>query len=130
MQVHKMEDYRIRLRHGQARGTGTYIVNRMGNKKEVVKYSEYYETDAGEFSPEQWLKIMRECVAASGSGQILEKICEEVKRDCVWLKTDKEIEEYSLNILAGRIYNQGRAWSNFDTGGAPEKTAFVFDFRG
>ena len=130
MQVHRMEDYRIRLRNGQARGTGNYIVNRMGNRKEVTKYSVYYETDAGEFSPEQWLKIMRECVAASGSEQILEKICEEVKRDCVWLKTDKEIEEYSLNILAGRIYNQGRAWSNFDTGGAPEKTAFVFDFRG
>ena len=96
----------------------------------MTKYSEYYETDAGEFPPEQWLEIMRECVTASGSEQLFAKICEEVKQNCVWLKTDKDIEEYSLNILAGRIYNQGRAWSNFDTGGAPERTAFVFDFRG
>lgn len=130
MQVHRMEDYRIRLRRGLERGTGNYIINRMGNRKEVTKYSVYYETDAGEFPPEQWLEIMRECVVASGSEQILAKICEKVKRDCAWLRTDKEIEEYSLNILAGQIYNQGRAWSNFDTGGAPEKTAFVFDFRG
>lgn len=36
----------------------------------------------------------------------------------------------ALVTLARRIYNQGRAWSDFDTGGAPERTAFVFDFRG
>jgi len=130
MQVHRMEDYRIRHRNCRARGTGNYIATRAGYRKEVTKYSEYYETDAGEFPPEQWLEIMRECVTASGSEQLFAKICEEVKQNCVWLKTDKDIEEYSLNILAGRIYNQGRAWSNFDTGGAPERTAFVFDFRG
>lgn len=130
MQVHRMEDYRIRTRQGRSRHTGGYYVNSRGNKTPVMKYSVYYETNAGEISPKQWLEIMRECVAASGSEQILEKIREHVKRDCAWLKTDKDIEEYSLNILAGRIYNQGRAWSNFDTGGAPVRTAFVFDFRG
>ena len=128
MQVHRLEDYRIHTRQGRSRGTGGYYVNRMGHKKEVMKYSVYYETDAGEFSPEQWLEIMRECVAASGSEQILEKIREHVKRDCVWLKKDNGIEEYSPDILAGRVYGQGHAWSDFDTEGAPERTAFVFDF--
>lgn len=51
MQVHRMEDYRIRHRNGQARGTGNYIATRAGYRKEVTKYSEYYETDAGEFPP-------------------------------------------------------------------------------
>jgi len=60
MQVHRMEDYRICHRNGQARGTGNYIATRAGYRKEVTKYSEYYETDAGEFPPEQWLEIMRE----------------------------------------------------------------------
>ena len=63
MQVHRLEDYRIHNRQGRSRGTGGYYVNRMGHKKETMVYSVYYETDAGEFSPEQWLEIMRESVA-------------------------------------------------------------------
>lgn len=51
MQVHRLEDYRIRNRQGRSRGTGGYYVNRMGHKKETMVYSVYYETDAGEFSP-------------------------------------------------------------------------------
>lgn len=53
MQVHRLEDYRIHNRQGRSRGTGGYYVNRMGHKKETMVYSVYYETDAGEFSPEQ-----------------------------------------------------------------------------
>lgn len=111
MQVHRLEDYRIRNRQGRSRGTGGYYVNRMGHKKETMVYSVYYETDAGEFSPEQWLEIMRECVAASGSEALLQRIIDHVKASCVWLKKDAEREEYALDILAGRIYRQGHAWS-------------------
>ena len=111
MQVHRLEDYRIHNRQGRSRGTGGYYVNRMGHKKETMVYSVYYETDAGEFSPEQWLEIMRECVAASGSEALLQRIIDHVKASCVWLKKDAEREEYALDILAGRIYRQGHAWS-------------------
>lgn len=96
MQVHRLEDYRIHNRQGRSRGTGGYYVNRMGHKKETMVYSVYYETDAGEFSPEQWLEIMRECVAASGSEALLQRIIDHVKASCVWLKKDAEREEYAL----------------------------------
>lgn len=33
MQVHRLEDYRIRNRQGRSRGTGGYYVNRMGTRK-------------------------------------------------------------------------------------------------
>lgn len=130
MQVHRLEDYRIRNRQGRSRGTGGYYVNRMGHKKETMVYSVYYETDAGEFSPEQWLEIMRECVAASGSEALLQRIIDHVKASCVWLKKDAEREEYALDILAGRIYRRGHAWSDFSTEGISENTAYVFDFQG
>lgn len=113
MQVHRLEDYRIRNRQGRSRGTGGYYVNRMGHKKETMVYSVYYETDAGEFSPEQWLEIMRECVAASGSEALLQRIIDHVKASCVWLKKDAEREEYALDILAGRIYRQGMRGATF-----------------
>lgn len=36
----------------------------------------------------------------------------------------------ALDILAGRIYRQGHAWSDFSTEGISENTAYVFDFQG
>ena len=48
----------------------------------------------------------------------------------MWLKKDAEREEYALDILAGRIYRQGHAWSDFSTEGISENTAYVFDFQG
>lgn len=56
MQVHRMEDYRISHRVGRSNGTGQYFVNSRGNKKEVLAFAETYETHAGNFKPERWLK--------------------------------------------------------------------------
>ena len=58
------------------------------------------------------------------------KETDHVKASCVWLKKDAEREEYALDILAGRIYRQGHAWSDFSTEGISENTAYVFDFQG
>ena len=130
MQVHRMEDYRISHRVGRSNGTGQYFVNSRGNKKEVLAFAETYETHAGNFKPERWVEIMRDCVAASGSEALLQRIIDHVKASCVWLKKDAEREEYALDILAGRIYRQGHAWSDFSTEGISENTAYVFDFQG
>lgn len=86
MQVHRMEDYRISHRVGRSNGTGQYFVNSRGNKKEVLAFAETYETHAGNFKPERWVEIMRECVAASGSEALLQRIIDHVKASCVWLK--------------------------------------------
>lgn len=42
----------------------------------------------------------------------------------------KEQRSDALDILAGRIYRQGHAWSDFSTEGIAENTAYVFDFQG
>lgn len=84
----------------------------------------------GILSQKDGLKSMRECVAASGSEALLQRIIDHVKASCVWLKKDAEREEYALDILAGRIYRQGHAWSDFSTEGIAENTAYVFDFQG
>lgn len=42
-----VEDYRIIIRTGSVEPTGQYEVNRKGNRKPVLKYTERYETRAG-----------------------------------------------------------------------------------
>jgi hypothetical protein len=120
-----MEDYKIRLRCGRSEPTGEYEITRMKTRRAVTKFREFYETDAGEYSPEEWIKIVRSCVEASDSLELLDRVIEHCRTDCVWLKTESEREEYSLDMIAGRVY---RHWKEFSTEGVTENTAFVFEF--
>ena len=40
-------------------------------------------------------------------------------------KKEDALDEYSLEILAGRVY---RSWEDFPVNGLPESTAFIFEF--
>lgn len=120
-----MEDYNIQIRCGRAMPTGAYEITRIGTRREVTKYGETYKTNAGEFSPDEWKRIVRNCVEASDSHELLDRIIEHCRIYCVWLKTDREREEYAMEILTGRIY---RHWKEFSVEGLSEKTAFVLMF--
>lgn len=127
--IYRMEDYHIRQRIGRSAPTGTYTTTRNGYKKAVTKFAEFYKTEVGEFTPEEWRSRMLECIEASNSQALLQKLMERCKEHCAWLKTDKDREEYSLGIIAGRVYKCGsNAWKDFDTSGITENTAFVFTF--
>lgn len=130
MKVYMMEDYKILIRTGRAEGTGNYEITKRGTRREIKKFVETYKTNAGNFYPDRWIEIMRKCVAESGSEALLQRIIDHVKVNCVWLKKDTEREEYALDILAGRIYRKGHAWSDFSTECISENTVFVFDFYG
>lgn len=125
MKVYCMESYRIRHNCGRSEPTGSYYIARNGKKKEVMKYVNVYDTAVGEFLPEDWKAIVRKCVEEAGAMELLGKIIEHCRTHCVWLKNDKEREEYALEILVGRSY---RAWKDFSIGGAEEGSAFVFEF--
>ncbi len=125
MKIYCMEDYYIQLRIGCAKPTGICEVTRIGTRREVMKFAETYKTNAGELPPEEWKRIVRNCVEASDSQALLNKIIEHCRTHCVWLKNENEREEYALNILAGRIY---RHWKEFSVEGLSEKTAFMFIF--
>ncbi len=125
MKVYCMEDYRIKHHCGRSEPTGTFYITRNGKKKAIMEYVITYETKAGEFSPEDWKIIVKKCVKEAGSAELLMKIIEHCRTQCVWLKTEKEREEYALNILIGRSY---RFWEDFVLGGIAENTAFVFNF--
>lgn len=125
MIVYKMEDLRINTRIGRAVPTGSYETTRIGTRRAVTKYQETFRTNAGEFTPDKWYEVARSCVDGSGSEELLIRIVERCRSHCVWLKTDKDREEYALSILVGRIY---RHWKDFSVVGLTENTAYIFEF--
>lgn len=125
MKIYRMEDYYIQTRIGRSRPTGNYEITRIGTRRAVTKFVETYKTNAGELLPEEWKRIVKNCVEVSDSHELLNKIIERCRTHCAWLKNENEREEYALDILAGRIY---RHWKEFSADGLSEKTAFMFIF--
>lgn len=125
MSVYRMEDYRIMYRVGRAENTGTYEITRIGTSRAVTRYIGEYKTQAGIFKPEKWKEICLKCVEESESQDLLQRIINHCRENCLWLKKDAEREEYALDILIGRVY---RHWKDFSIDGLSEKTVFVFDF--
>lgn len=125
MKAYRMEDLRVNHRIGRVKPTGSYEKTRIGTRRAVTKFQESFQTNAGEFVPDKWYEIARRCVDETGSGELFTRIVEHCHSYCVWLKTDKDREEYALDILIGRVY---RHWKDFSTAGLTENTAFIFEF--
>ena len=105
-----VEDYYIRRRDGRLVPTGTYEINRRGNRKEKTRYQETYLTAAGELLPEEWARRTKEAIAAAGEEDITECVKDYCREKLAWLRTEKQLEEYALDIHAGRVY---RHWPDF-----------------
>lgn len=125
MKVYTMEDLKVKIRTGRAMPTGSYEITRIGTKRAVTKFHETFQTNAGEFALDKWYEIARSCVDGSGSYELLARIVEHCRSHCAWLKTDKDREEYALDILVGRVY---RHWEDFPVTGLVENTVFIFEF--
>ena len=105
-----VEDYGIKVRNGKAEPTGEYI-ERNGRKKPVLKDTERYQTAAGLFKPEEWKRKAMEAIKADGKLELLEKIKEHCRENLGWLRTEDEIEEYTIDCLCKGAY---KYWKNFE----------------
>lgn len=85
---------------------------------------EFYRTDIGEFVPEKWLEATMQIIHTLQEVNLLEEIKDHVKDNCVWLKTDKDIEEYSASCMASGAYMH---WDDFKDKRLPEHKVFLFD---
>lgn len=117
-----IEDFTVRIRSGRAEPTGYYEITRRGTRKPVLRYRETYQTKAGNFTPEEWKKRVRQEIEAAGEIEMLEKIKEHCRLVCVWLKKESEIEMYAMECLCSRAYlhwedfaeeNDGRIYTNY-----------------
>lgn len=74
------------------------------------KLIEEYVTPVGKFLPEEWLETAKRVVEYNGLTALYEKIKQHCQTQCVWLKTEKQIEEYALSCMANHAYN---CWKDF-----------------
>lgn len=78
----------------------------------------------GEFAPEKWLEVTLQIIQTLMENELLEEIKEHVAGHCVWLKNDKEIEEYSASCLASGAYMY---WEDFKDKRLPAHKVFIFE---
>ena len=97
----------------RAEPTGTYYVNCRGNRKPKLEGVNYRITKSGRIRLEEWIRLAKDAVNNEGKSWLLEIEKIECKRNCAWLKTEKDIEEYALRLIVDRI---------------SEKQMTIFDF--
>ena len=91
----------------RAEPTGDYTTNRNGKRVPVTKGVEYVTTKgAGRMPESKWHDLIRQ----AADKDLLEKIKEHC-RSLAWLRTEKALEEYSLECLANGAYLH---WPGFD----------------
>ena len=117
-----IEQYAIRIRTGRAVGTGVMEKLRNGNMREKKVYMEEYLTrGAGTLQPKEWKKKVLEAAEADGLLDILDALKEYVGGHMAWLHTPKEVEAYSLEVLADGAYLH---WKDFK---CPGRCEFRFE---
>lgn len=114
----------IHHRIGRSEPTGTTYITRFGNTRQKNVFKEFYKTNIGEFTPEKWLEVTLQIIQTLMENELLEEINEHVAGHCVWLKNDKEIEEYSASCLASGAYMY---WEDFKDKRLPAHKVFIFE---
>lgn len=127
MKIVSISDYAIRQRIARSEPTGGTYITRFGNTKHQNVFREFYQTNMGEFTPDKWLEATLQIIQALWETKLLEEIKEHVKSNCMWLKTDKDIEEYSASCLASGAYMY---WEDFVDKRIPEHKVFLFEGGG
>nr|DAK02058.1 MAG TPA: hypothetical protein [Caudoviricetes sp.] len=124
MKIVRISDYAIHHRIGRSEPTGTTYITRFGNTRHQNVFKEYYKTDMGELTPEKWLEVTLQVIQALAETELLEEIKNHLKCNCVWLKNDKDIDEYSVSCFASGAYLH---WKDFKNKRIPKHKVFVFD---
>lgn len=127
MKIVSISDYAIKLRVGRSESSGTTYATRFGDVRHKNVFREFYQTDMGEFTPDKWLEATLQIIQALRETKLLGEIKEHVKSNCMWLKTDKDIEEYSASCLASGAYMY---WEDFVDKRIPEHKVFLFEVGG
>ena len=124
MRLLSISEYAIKCRIGRGEETGEIYQTRFGNTKRKCIFKELYETGIGEIEPTEWLYIALQIVKCIGEEKLLDEIEKYVKENCVWLKTDKDIQEYSADCLLSEAYMY---WEKFKNKRIPEHKVFFFE---
>lgn len=124
-----IELYKIHQRIGRSAPTGAVEKLRNGNTRRVHVFREFYKTDMGDIPREDWYEKVSEVIKEDKETETLELIKQHCRDNCAWLHSEKDITEYSMEILAGRDFLCGNEnWK--DVGDAVKGKYIMFEFNG
>lgn len=71
------------------------------------------QTDLGDIRNDVWLDLVRELIVRSHEEDLFDKLLEWEKEHTYWLKTKAELEHYTLELYAARIFDNPK-WVDYE----------------
>ena len=84
----------------------------MENGRKVTRFISYVHTRQGNVERSQWQSMVRELIREAGEEELFQKLLEWTGERTLWLKTEKERENYALELHALRIFDK-EEWVDF-----------------
>lgn len=125
MKLIEISECSIRGSRVSVEETGEIYQTRSGNTKRKGVFKRIYETGIGKFYPSDWMDMALQVIECIGENDLLDEIKKYAKENCVWLKTDKDIQEHSVRCLLSQAYMY---WEKFGHKRIPEHKIFYFEF--
>ena len=84
----------------------------MENGRKVTRFISYVHTRRGNVERSQWQSMVRELIREAGEEELFQQLLEWTGERTLWLKTEKERENYALELHASRIFDK-EEWVDF-----------------
>lgn len=99
---------RAQLTHADLRAhfsTGQSILLSGSGRDKKYGYRNGIQTDLGDIRNDVWRELVRELIVRSHEEELYDKLLEWEKQHTYWLKTKAELEHYTLELYAARIFD-------------------------
>ena len=84
----------------------------MENGRKVTRFISYVHTCQGNVERSQWQSMVRELIREAGEEELFQQLLEWTRERIPWFKTEKELENYALELHASRIFDK-EEWVDF-----------------
>lgn len=115
----KIEDFRSASNSFRAEFIGK---DQTGRKQ--YRGISFKKTLFGDIEDCNYYSLMKELIILAGKKELLEAIKDHCRENCVWLKTENDIENYAIDCLLSKAYEH---WKGFPKQ-IPEPSKWIFYF--
>ncbi len=99
-----------------ARKFETRVIGKDFRGHKITEAFEYFNTaEAGPMKLEAWYEAVKAAAVEDGLSELLERIKKHCRKNCAWLRTEQQIEEYALECLSNEAY---KYWDDLKEGNA------------
>lgn len=92
--------------------TGQSILLSGSGRDKKYGYRNGIQTDLGDIRNDVWRDLVRELIVRSHEEDLFDKLLEWEKEHTYWLKTKAELEHYTLELYAARIFDNPK-WVDY-----------------